>query len=61
MLNYVVHFEVLYMLAAFLQKHKFDGMVLEVWSQLGGHYKRYTCICDCACINLMPQNLNSEK
>ena len=24
----------------FSQKHKFDGMVLEVWSQLGGHYKR---------------------
>ena len=23
------------------QKHKFDGMVLEVWSQLGGHFNRY--------------------
>ena len=23
-----------------LQKHKFDGMVLEVWSQLGGRFNR---------------------
>ena len=29
----------------FPQKHKFDGMVLEVWSQLGGHYKRCALQC----------------
>ena len=40
-----IHRSIVYMSVgiyiSFLQKHRFDGMVLEVWSQLGGHYKRW--------------------
>ena len=26
--------------ALYVQHHQFDGVVLEIWSQLGGHHKR---------------------